>query len=115
MVGFPKPAGGGVPAPPPLLALNMPENTPERPETARSMRRIFARYSLSFPLFFTKIWCLRRFPYALVPLCFQCDGMGIEQIGEAVFLRLRLRDGVLGMKSPGAALTARRRWSNRVC
>lgn len=48
-------AGGGVPAPPPLSALTMPEKSAFCPETARSMRGILTGYSLSFPLFFTKI------------------------------------------------------------
>ena len=64
------PAGGGVTAPPPLSALTMPENHAQRPETARSMRRIFARYSLSFSLFLTKIRLFRVLSALFHPL--QC-------------------------------------------
>lgn len=67
----PKPAGGGVAAPPPLSALTMPEKSAQSPETARSMRRIFARYSLSFSLFLTKIRLFRVLSALFHPLqCF---------------------------------------------
>lgn len=64
-------AGGGVPAPPPLSALTMPEKSAQSPETARSMRRIFARYSLSFSLFLTRISAFRVLSALFHPLqCF---------------------------------------------
>ena len=64
-------AGGGVTAPPPLSALTMPEKSAFCPETARSMRRIFARYSLSFSLFLTRISAFRVLSALFHPLqCF---------------------------------------------